>query len=105
MLSGVKFKCELKPNYSKRHLLKPNTFRFFQSDCRRTVIISVTSKTHCSEVQKYEEGKMVIQFLICRTNIKEEDYGKRTKILHGCLFEGLPNRAISAKKSGMAVPC
>ena len=57
MSSGVKFKCELKPNHSKRHLLKPKTFRFFPSDHRRTVIISVTSKTHFAEVQKYEEDK------------------------------------------------
>ena len=71
MLSGVKFKCELKPNHSKRHLLKPKTFIFFLSDRRRTVIISVTSKTHYAEVQKYEEGKMVIQFLIWGTDDKE----------------------------------
>ena len=48
---------------------------------------SITT-AHCAKVQKYEQGKIGLQFLICGANNVVEHYGKRTKILHGCVFEG-----------------
>ena len=48
--------------------------------------------THCAKVQKYEQGKIGVQFLICDTNNVVEPgvghYGKLTKILNECPFEG-----------------
>ena len=44
--------------------------------------------THCAKVQKYEQGKIGLQFFICGANNVVEHYGKIIKILHGCPFEG-----------------
>ena len=63
---------------------------------------------HCAKVQKYEQGKIGLQFFICDTNNVVEHYAKKIKILHRCPFEGMANSAnqpISAKKGGMALPC
>jgi hypothetical protein len=46
----------------------------------------------CAKVKKYNKAKHVSNFLICGAKNVVEDYGKIIKILHGCPFEGWPNR-------------
>ena len=43
-------------------------------------------QTHLAKVQKYEQGKIGIHFFTCFANNAVEHYGKRIKILHGCLL-------------------
>jgi hypothetical protein len=41
------------------------------------------AKPHCAKVQKYEQGKLGLQFFICGANNVVEHYGKIIKILNG----------------------
>ena len=57
-------------------------------------------------VQKSRNSSPV--FLICGANNAVEHYGKRIKILHGCPFEGWPNRARQSHpfwQKGLGWPC
>ena len=43
---------------------------------------------HTTKVQKYEQGKIGLQFFICDADNVVEHFEKRIKILNGCPFEG-----------------
>ena len=51
------------------------------------------SKLHMRMFRNMNRAKQVSNFLTCGANNVVEHYGKRIKILHGCPFEGWPNRA------------
>ena len=52
---------------------------------------------HYAKVQKYEERKIGLQFFICFATNVVDHYVKRIKMLHGCPFEGRPNRVWPSK--------
>ena len=56
-------------------------------------VIGAPPSTHYSKVQKYEQSKIGLQH-----------YGKIIKILHGCPFEGWPNRAWSIQQISRFLP-
>jgi hypothetical protein len=43
---------------------------------------------HFAKAQKYEQGKIDLQFFDISTNNVVEDHGKIIEILHGCSFVG-----------------
>ena len=46
----------------------------------------IDDKSHFEKVQKYQQGKIGLQFFICGANNVGEHFGKKSKILHGCPF-------------------
>ena len=76
-------KTRLKKGIRPKRIYNPITAMGFRQYLPHTVRKS----------RNVNSAKQVSNFLICGGNNVVDHYGRRIKILHGCPFEGWPNRA------------